>query len=498
MMNRMPAAPEHRSFVRALYLVSAFALLLGGLEARGESRAPYATVLEGAGKSVVAVRYQLRPKERPKGGEGPKIRKITAGVVAGKAGQVIINASSFPDSDEGVDSLQPFDFRVLTDEGLELEAEAVGLARDLNLAFLRVKKPELLKAPPIRFEGAPDVEIGDQVIVVGLLAEPYAFRHAAYTAHLNGRPPGKRAMYSLDITLPDLCGGGLVTLPDGRPVGFVGLDLLPEAWENAEPGNLLSLFGSANQGQRPGYLMVYPAALFAKLTEAPPVIEPDDREKKGWLGITMQPLSRDLADYWNIDAPGGVILGAVLEGSPAESAGLQAGDVIIGVDGEPLPIRETKDLSLIQKTIRRAGAGRDIPLKIWRNGEEKEISVKLSPTPTTVATAEEYENDDFGITVRELTYDVIQSLNLGKETQGVFVSKTDRAGWAQVAGIDRGDIIIKVDGSGIASLNSFKNALDKARVERRAESSFLLLRNYKTRFVRIQTNWKLAQAHPPR
>jgi S1-C subfamily serine protease len=300
-------------------------------------------------------------------------------------------------------------------------------------------------------------------------------------------------MYSLDITLPDLCGGGLVALPDGRPVGFVGLDLLPEAWENAEPGNLLSLFGSANQGQRPGYLMVYPASLFADLVKSPPLLETDGKDKKGWLGITMQPLTRDLADYWSISEPGGVVLGAVLGGSPAEAAGLVPGDVIVGVDGQPIPIRETKDLSLIQKTIRRAGAGRDIPLRVWRNGAERDVTVKLISSPTTVATAEEYDNDDFGITVRELTYDVMQSLNLSKETRGVYVSKTERAGWAQVSGIDRGDIIQKVDGAPISNLDAFRAALDKARTERRAETSLLVYRNYKTRFVRIQTNWQLAQ-----
>jgi serine protease Do len=297
-------------------------------------------------------------------------------------------------------------------------------------------------------------------------------------------------MFSLDITLPDLCGGGVVVRPDGQPVGFVGLDLLPEAWENAEPGNLLSLFGSANQGQRPGYLMVYPASLIMPFIALPPPLDTNEQEKKGWLGITMQPLSRDLGDYWGIEAPGGVILGAVLDGSPAQAAGLKPGDVILSVDGESLPIREQKDLSLMQKRIRHAGAGRDIPMKVWRDGGAKDLIVKLSSSPTTVATAEEYENDDFGITVRELTYDVLQGLNLARDTRGVIVSKTERAGWAQVAGMDRGDIIQKVDGSAISSLEAFRAALQKARDDHSAESSFLLLRNYKTRFVRVHTDWR--------
>jgi S1-C subfamily serine protease len=102
------------------------------------------------------------------------------------------------------------------------------------------------------------------------------------------------------------------------------------------------------------------------------------------------------------------------------------------------------------------------------------VSVKLTSSPTTAVTAEEYENDDFGVTVRELTYDVVQSLNLANGTRGVIVSKTERAGWAQVAGLDRGDIVQKVDGAQITSLPTFRAALEKARKEKRAESSMLV------------------------
>jgi serine protease Do len=140
--------------------------------------------------------------------------------------------------------------------------------------------------------------------------------------------------------------------------------------------------------------------------------------------------------------------------------------------------------------IRRAGVGRDIPFAVWRGGEQKTVNVKLAAPPMTAVTAEEYENDEFGVTVRELTYDVVQSLNLANDTHGVIVSKTERAGWAQVAGLDRGDIVQKVDGAPITGLPSFKSALEKAHMAKRAESSMLVLRNYKTRFVRLQTSWK--------
>src|SRR5262245_38870139 len=284
-MKKLPIPADPRRPLAAAALAAlTCALAAPVLRAEPGNRSAYGIALEGPGRSVVAVRYQLRPKERPKGGEGPKVRKITAGVAAGPKGQVIINASSFPEPDSGPDAVEPFDFRIVPEDGVEVPAEVVGLSRDLNIAFIRAKNPATLLIPQVIFDTAP-LAIGDEVIIVGLLAEPYSFRHAAYGARLNGRTPGLRAMFSIDTTLPDLCGGGLVLRPDGRPVGFVGLDLLPEAWENAEPGNLLSLFGSANQGQRPGYQMVYPAATFANFLAAPPTLAVEARENKRWHEI---------------------------------------------------------------------------------------------------------------------------------------------------------------------------------------------------------------------
>ena len=458
----------------------------------GSSSAPtaYERVLAGPARSVVAVRFQLRPKERPKGGEGPKMKKMTAGVVAGPRGQVMINASAFPAPDEGPDRLEPFDFRIVLEDGREVPAQAAGLSSDNNLAFIRANDPSLMQNVPSAVFAPTGLRVGEEVIGICLLAEPYGFRRSVWAAHLNARLDKPRTMFSLDTTLPDLCGGGLVVRPDGAPVGFMGVDPLPDEWQGNDPGNLLSLFSSANQGQRPGYLMVYPSSMFSKMLDSPPPIQKQEDENKGWLGITMQPLGRDLAEYWGLAPAGGVVLGAVLAGSPAESAGLRPGDVILSIAGEPLPIHETKDLPLVQKRIRKEGVGSSIPLAVWREGKTLELSVMLGKAPMTVATAEEYEDESFGVTVRPLTYDLVQGLNLDPNTRGVVVSKTERGGWAQVAGIESGDIVQKVDGAETGDVAAFRTSLDQARTEKRREVSFLLQRDFKTRFVRLKTDWK--------
>lgn len=454
-------------------------------------RLTYARLLEETGPSVVAVRFQLRPKERPRGGEGPKLKSVTCGVFAGPPGTVVITADPFPEIDDGPDALEPFDFRLVLEDGSEVPAEAAGVDRELNLGILRADPAKIGPARTVDFGGHAEAGIGDEVIVIGLLSEKYGFARTFYTTRVNGIIEKPRRMYSLDTPLQDLAIGGLAVLRDGRPLGIIGEDLIPTAPSDDRPTNVLSLLGSQFQGgSRIGYPMVFPYSVIARSIERPPEPIGSEADRRGWLGVVMQPLSRDLADYWKVPADGGVIIGAVVDGSPASTAGLKPGDVIIQVDGKDLPIRERADLQLMQRRIRAAGAGRAIPLAIWRDGKVLPMEVRLTSSPLTVATAEEYENESFGMKVRELTYDFLQGANLDPGTAGVIVVDLERAGWAQVSGLGRFDIIQRVGGQETPDIASFRAALEKAEKERSAELIFFVLRGYQTQFVRVKTDWK--------
>ena len=449
----------------------------------------YARLLRDAAPSVVAVQFQVRPKERPKGGEGPKARQILCGVVVGPPGQVLISGDFFPELDEGPGAVEPFDFRLVLQGGEEVPAEAVGVDRELNLGFLRADPALLGSTRPVRFDPSTEAHVGDEVVIVGLLSPQQGTDRVFYRALINGVLEQPRRRYTLDIPLQDLAIGGLVLLKDGRPLGIVGEDLLPEGPPEVHPPNVLSLFGSANQGPRPGYPVVLPYQAFARFLDSPPKLQEESLERRGWLGITMQPLTRDLAAYWGIQAPGGVIVTSVIEGSPASQAGLAPGDIILSVDGQEIPIREIADLPLMQRRIRSAGAGRAVPVAIWRGGTTRQVEVRLASSPVTVSTAEEFESERFGLKVRELTFDFLQAANLSSETRGVLVTALERAGWAQVSGLQPGDIIHKVDGQPTPDLESFRKALETAATEKRPEAMFFVLRDYQTQFVRVKTDW---------
>jgi S1-C subfamily serine protease len=470
----------------------ALALLAAGALAAGAAFAAPSTdgrILDQYGRSVVPVRFQLRPKERPTGGEGAKERGYMPGIVAGPAGTVIISADVYPDLDAGSDAMEPFEFRLVLADGTEVPAQTAGIDRDLNIAFLHADPERLSSAPPVVFDAGVESSPGDDVLIVTILPEQQGFVRTFQSATVSSVLERPRRMYGIDRPLDQLSIGGLVVKRDGRPLGIVGEELLPERLEG-RPVNLLSLVGVMGQGPRPGYPMIFPASVFARSLAAPPALDADSTDRRGWLGIVMQPLSRDLGEYWEIPAPGGVIVGAVVDDSPASRAGLRPGDVIIQVDGQDLPVREAADLPIVQRRIRGAGAGRAVPFAVWREGKVLPFQVELTASPTTVANAEEYENETFGLKVRALTYDFLQGANLDRNTRGVLIVDLDRAGWADTSGLERGDIVQKVAGTAIPDLAGFRAALEKAEKGKPREVVFFVLRGYGTQFVRVKADWR--------
>lgn len=300
-------------------------------------------------------------------------------------------------------------------------------------------------------------------------------------------------MYSLDLPVQDLSIGGLVITEDGRPVGLVGEDVLEDAPASSDrmPGNTLSLFGSLTQGRRVGYPMVFPWELFSAGATSPPAIE--GQEKRSWMGIIMQPLGDDLIHYWRLDADGGVIISSVLDGSPAQKAGLRTSDILVKLQGQPITIRKEEDLGEFRRRIERLGVGSAVQLSYLREGIAGEATLTLEEAPLTAFSAREVEDEDLGVTVRQITLDDLLGQNLDPATRGVVVSDLEQAGWAQLGGLQPGDIIQSVDGRPVEDMDGFGHQLDRLREEKPAATLLFVLRQTETLFVRLKTPWSRRQ-----
>lgn len=180
---------------------------------------------------------------------------------------------------------------------------------------------------------------------------------------------------------------------------------------------------------------------------------------RGWLGISIQVLTPELAKNLNIKTEKGVLVGDVVEGSPAEKAGIQRGDVITEYDGKPIEEpRQLRNLVAITKPEQ------EVNIKIIRDNEEKTIKVVISEMPSQMQKPAqgEYENLLRGVNVRELTPEIYSSMNIPKKIKGVIVSDIEEDSPAYSI-LMQGDIIQEINRQKVTNLRDYIDIVSKIK-----------------------------------
>ena len=150
--------------------------------------------------------------------------------------------------------------------------------------------------------------------------------------------------------------------------------------------------------------------------------------KRGWLGVRIQDVTKEIADVEKLDKPRGALVASVADGSPSAKGGIKAGDIILEFDGQP--IQEMKELPII---VARTKVGKKVKLKVWRNKKEisKTITLGRLETSEDFKVAEkntppkELSIDNLRITVRELSKDDIKSRKLPNQSSGLVITKIE-------------------------------------------------------------------------
>ena len=151
--------------------------------------------------------------------------------------------------------------------------------------------------------------------------------------------------------------------------------------------------------------------------------------KRGWLGVRIQDVTKEIAEVENLDKPRGALVASVAQNSPSDKAGVKAGDIILEFDGEK--IGEMKELPII---VARTEVGKNVKVKIWRNKKELIKTIKLGRLETSedfkVAETkkqaiEEIRIENLKISVRKLTNEDIKTRSLPNQTSGLVVTKIE-------------------------------------------------------------------------
>jgi len=187
-----------------------------------------------------------------------------------------------------------------------------------------------------------------------------------------------------------------------------------------------------------------------------------------------------------------------VENSPADAAGLRPGDILTSFDGEPLKINEDAQLADFRRRVELLGVGREVRLEAYRDGKPRPVSVRLEESPKTASRADEYEDEEFGMTVREVTIDVQQALNLDRDFEGVFIAETEESGAADVASLFPEDILLAVNGVAVKTVEEVRGALSEIKSRRDPEAIFFVMRPPDTLFVRVKTDFGPRREGAPR
>ena len=367
------------------------------------------------------------------GGRRQKFQRqgLGSGVIVDPDGYILTNNHVV----EGADQIT-----VRLADGREFTAEVVGTDPPTEIAVIRIKADHLPAAP---LGDSRKVEVGDWVLAIG-------------------SPLG------LDQTVTS----GIISATGRRGVGITDYENFIQTDAAINPGNsggpLVNLRGeviginTAIASRYGGYMGIG----FAVPMEMAQGVMNSLREKgkvvRGWLGVGIQPLSKDMAESMKLKSDEGVLLSQIFEDGPAAKAGLQVGDVIVEFAGKPVT-----GPAELQAAVAWADPGSKAEMVVLRDGKRRTFKVEVAnrtDQPEAVAKgrpAAPSKIEDLGIEVSTVTPEAADRYGY-KPGQGVLITEVDPSGVAARERLMPGMLILQVGGEKVSSVADFRAALKKA------------------------------------
>ena len=211
--------------------------------------------------------------------------------------------------------------------------------------------------------------------------------------------------------------------------------------------------------------------------------------KRGWLGVRIQTVSKEIADVEKLDEPRGALVASVAEGSPSDKAGILAGDIILEFNGTL--IKEMKELPLI---VAQTEVGKTVEVKVWRNKEEITKKIKLGRLETSedfkvrkkVEEIKTSEIQELKITVRKLTKEDVKTRRLPENTTGAVITKIEDDSLVNYLNIN--DVIVEAQKKKIKTIGDLQNIV---KIAIRSEEKTILIAIYNNQNQRRYIGVKL-------
>ena len=212
--------------------------------------------------------------------------------------------------------------------------------------------------------------------------------------------------------------------------------------------------------------------------------------KRGWLGVRIQTVTKEIAEVEKLDKPRGALVASVAEGSPSDKGGIKPGDIILEFDGKPI-----KEMGELPKIVAQTDVGKNVDVKIWRNKREITKVITLGRLETsedfkqkTIITEKpkEVEIEGLKVTVRLIDKKDIEDRQLPRNTTGVLITKI--AEDSPVNYLQTGDIIVEAQKKKINTIGDLENII---KITLRSSEKTLLIAIYNNQNQRRYIGVKL-------
>jgi serine protease Do len=364
--------------------------------------------------------------DHPGGGkQKQRSSALGSGVIVSGNGYILTNNHVIKDADE---------IKVLLTDKREFKGKVIGSDPKTDLAIVKIDARDL---PVLPFGDSNALKTGDVVFAVG---NPFGLNQTITMGIVSavGRSNVGIADYEdfiqTDAAINPGNSGGALVSSDGRLVGIN-----------------TAIFSTS--GGYMGIGFAIPSNMARSVMDS---IIKHGKVIRGWFGVSIQNLTKDLADEFGVKEQQGALVSDVMKGSPAEKAGIRRSDVIIAFNG-----KRVADAAALRNMVADTQPGSAAAVTVIRDKEEKTLTVTLGEMPADAGKSvrkAERENALKGVSVQDLTPDLRKRLKIDEDVAGVVVADIESGSPAQGV-LARGDVIQQVNQRDVASSAEFEKLL---------------------------------------
>ena len=373
-------------------------------------------------------------------------RGVGSGFIIDKDGTVLTNYHVVGEAEK---------ISVTLSDGKSLDAKVIGKDQKTDIAVIKIDVGRDL--PAVTLGDSDRLEVGEWVVAIG---NPFGLDHTVTSGIVSAK---------------------------GRQIGAGPYDNFIQTDASINPGNsggpLINLRGevvginTAIFSQTGGNIGIGFAIPTNSVRDLLPQLKDKGRVVRGYLGTTVQKITPEIANSLGVKEAGGALVADVVRGSPADKAGIKAGDIIVEFDR-----KQIKDSSDLPPVVARVSPGTTVQVKIQREGKEVSLPLTVGELKDQEVVASSQESD-LGLSVQPVTPDVAQGLGL-EPAEGVVVAAVKPGSPAAEAGLRSGDVITQINRRPVKNLAEYNREI--AQNEKDKPVLFLVRRGQSSLFLALK------------